>query len=319
MQKRLLGRSKIEVSALGLGCWAIGGPAWRADRPIGWGQVDDDQSIRAIHKALDMGVNLLDTSDSYGCGHSERVIARAIEGKRSRVVIATKFGFVTDENTRHITGESSKPEYIRSACEASLKRLNTDYIDLYQFHLGRSDDGPNVHGILEELVTAGKIRYYGWSTDSTDRARIFAQGQHCTAAQHSLNVFEGNTEILDICEQFDLASINKNPLSKGILTGKFNPDSTLPKDDVRCKWDFKQGDEADKLKKLDAIRQILTSGGRTLAQGALCWLWAKSKKTIPIPGFKTVTQVQDNAGALSFDPLTAVQMKEIDALLKQQT
>ncbi len=167
MLTRQLGRSGIQVSAMGLGCWAIGGPFWRDGQSHGWGQVDDDESIRAIHRALDLGVTFFDTADVYGCGHSERLLRRALAGRRDQVVIATKFGRVFDEQTRHILADDASPAYIRQACEASLRRLNTDYIDLYQLHLGDYDlaQAGIVRDTLEELVAAGKIRYYGWSTD----------------------------------------------------------------------------------------------------------------------------------------------------------
>ena len=166
--KRTLGRSGIEVSALGMGCWAIGGPLWDGETPIGWGDVDDEESIRAIHKALDLGVTLFDTANVYGAGHSERVLARAFEGRRSQVVIATKFNAIFDEATRQVSpGATTSPESIRSACEASLRRLNTDYIDLYQFHDNGypADKAAPIRDTLEGLVKAGKIRTYGWSTD----------------------------------------------------------------------------------------------------------------------------------------------------------
>ena len=123
--KRRLGKSDIQVSAMGLGGWAIGGPFWSGDNAVGWGKIDDNESIRAIHKALELGVTFFDTADVYGAGHSERVLARALEGKRDQVVIATKFGNMFNEETKHITGSDASPEYIRKACEASLKRLNT--------------------------------------------------------------------------------------------------------------------------------------------------------------------------------------------------
>jgi len=131
---RKLGRSGIEVSPMGLGCWAIGGPFWAGETPLGWGEVNDQESIRAIHAALDLGVTLFDTANVYGAGHSEKVLGRAFNGIRSRVVIATKFNAVFDEITRQVTGSDTSPAGIRTACEDSLRRLNTDYIDLYQFH-----------------------------------------------------------------------------------------------------------------------------------------------------------------------------------------
>lgn len=316
MQMRKLGKSGIAVSALGLGCWAIGGVTWRDGNPCGWSGADDRESVHGIQKALDLGLNFLDTADVYGCGHSEKLIAKAIKGKRERVVIATKFGFPIDPETRITSGERCDPGYIRTACDASLKRLKTDYIDLYQFHLGGSDEGEAVMAVLEELVDAGKIRYYGWSTDEPDRARVFAKGEHCTAIQQHFNVFGGNEETLRVCEQNNLASINRGPLAMGLLTGKFTPATKFPRDDVRHGWNLSEGGLSAQLKKMAALREILTSNGRTLAQGAICWLWAHSPVTIPIPGFKTVKQVEDNAGALAFDPLSKKEMEEIEKILQ---
>jgi len=319
MFTRTIGRSNITVSALGLGCWAIGGPFWRGENPVGWGQVDDVESLRAIQRALDLGITFFDTADVYGCGHSERLLGQALAGKRDKVVIASKFGNIFDEQTRHITGEDASPTYIRQACEASLRRLNTDYIDLYQLHLGNYDlvKAVEVRETLEALVAEGKIRAYGWSTDNPERARLFAAGPHCTAIQQRLNIFEGNAEVLAICEEFNLASINRGPLAQGLLTGKFTADSQLPADDVRHGWNLREGNLAQRLQKLDRLRTVLTRDGRTLAQAALGWLWARSRQTIPIPGFKTVKQVEENAAALSFGPLSQEQMSDIEQLLAE--
>lgn len=322
---RKLGRSGIEVSAVGLGCWAIGGPFWWDGTPVGWGEVDDEESIRAIHRGLDLGVNFLDTSDVYGTGHSERVIARALEGRRQQAVIATKFGNLFDETKRQMGGADASPEYIRRACEASLKRLNTDYIDLYQFHLNDydTDKAGEVRDTLETLVKEGKIRAYGWSTDFTDGARVFAEGPNCAAIQLDLNVLADNAAMIALCEAHNLAAINRGPLAMGLLTGKYPAGSSLPANDVRGKdspaWlqYFKDGKpNPDWLKRLESIREILTSNGRTLAQGALAWLWARSPQTLPIPGFKTIAQVEDNAGAMAFGPLSAAQMEEIEGELR---
>jgi aryl-alcohol dehydrogenase-like predicted oxidoreductase len=321
---RSLGRSGIQVSAMGLGCWAIGGPFWFGETPSGWGEVDDDESIRAIHAGLDLGINFFDTSDVYGTGHSERVLARAFEGRRSKIIIATKFGNTFDEANRQGTGSDASPAYIRSACDASLRRLNTDYIDLYQFHLNGypPEQAAPVRDTLEELVAAGKIRAYGWSTDFPNSARVFAQGAHCTAIQHDFNVLDGSSEIIPVCEEFNLASINRGPLAMGLLSGKYSAATTLGVDDVRGtkspSWMkfFKDGRPGHEwLEKLSAIRDILTSSGRTLSQGALAWLWARSDKTVPIPGFRTVAQVTENAGAMQHGPLTPDQMREIDVIL----
>ena len=325
--KRALGRSGIEVSALGMGCWAIGGPFWAGETPLGWGQVDDEESIRAIHAALDRGVTFFDTANVYGAGHSERVLGQALAGRRSQVVIATKFNAVFDETTRQVTGADTTPEGIRKACEDSLRRLNSDYIDLYQFHDNGypAEEAAPVRETLEGLVQAGKIRAYGWSTDFVDRAQVFAQGPKCTSIQLQLNVLDDNPAMIAFCEQQNLAAINRGPLAMGLLTGKYTPATVVSVDDVRGQkspeWMkyFKDGKpNPEWMAMREAILEILTSQGRTLAQGALAWNWGRSPQTIPIPGFRTVKQVEENAAALEYGPLTPEQMGQIDALLDRE-
>jgi len=322
---RKLGRSGIEVSALGMGCWAIGGPFWRGEMPLGWGIVDDQESARAVHRALDLGVNFFDTANVYGAGHSEVVLGQALAAKRKNVVIATKFNALFDETTRQVTGNSAEPADIRKACEDSLRRLNTDYLDLYQFHNGGfpADKAGSVLETLEELVSAGKIRAYGWSTDSAERAEAFAQGKNCTAIQMQLNVLSDNPDAIAVCEKYNLAAINRGPLAMGLLTGKYTLDTRPSSDDVRGEkspeWMtyFTNGKPNPQwLKKMEAVREILISSGRTLAQGALAWLWARSEQNIPIPGFRTAAQVEENCGALRFGPLASENLIEIEALLK---
>lgn len=323
--KRKLGRSGIEVSALGMGCWAIGGPFWSGETPLGWGAVDDAESIRAVQAAVDLGVNFFDTANVYGAGHSESVLGRALAGIRPRIVIATKFNAVFDEKTRHVTGSDASPAGIRQACEASLRRLNSDYIDLYQFHDNDfpADQAAPVRDTLEALVREGKIRAYGWSTDYPERAEVFAQGPRCTSIQLQLNVLDDNPVVVALCEKYNLAAINRGPLAMGLLTGKCTAETKPTADDVRGKkspdWMkyFKDGKPSPAfLGKRDAIREILVSQGRTVAQGALAWLWGRSPQTIPIPGFRTVAQVTENCGAMKFGPLTIAQMKEIEGLLR---
>ena len=322
--KRKLGRSGIEISALGMGCWAIGGPFWSGKTPQGWGEVDDEESIRAVHTALEMGVTFFDTANVYGAGHSERVLARAFAGRRDKVVIATKFNAVFDETTRQVTGSDTSPAGIGKACEESLRRLDTDYIDLYQFHDNGfpADKAAPVRETLEGLVKAGKIRAYGWSTDFPERAEVFAQGPKCATIQLQLNVLDDNPAMIALCEKYNLAAINRGPLAMGLLTGKYTAETKTSVDDVRGEkspeWMkyFKNGKpNPEWLVKRDAVREILTSNGRTVAQGALAWLWGRTPQTIPIPGFRTVEQVQENAAAMKFGPLTAGQMAEINQIL----
>jgi aryl-alcohol dehydrogenase-like predicted oxidoreductase len=324
--KRILGRSGIEISALGMGCWAIGGPFFSGETPQGWGQVDDAESTHAIHAALDHGVTFFDTANVYGAGHSERVLGAALGSKRSHVVIATKFNAVFDEATRQVTGSDSSPAGIRKACEDSLKRLGTDYIDLYQFHDNGfpAKDAQPVRDTLEELVKAGKIRAYGWSTDFVQSAEFFAGGEKCTSIQLQLNVLDDNAPMIALCEKHNLAAINRGPLAMGLLTGKYSTGTTVSIDDVRGQkspeWMkyFKNGTpNPEWLAMRDAIVEILTSNGRSIAQGALAWNWGRSPLTIPIPGFRTVKQVEENAGALQFGPLLPEQMAEVEKILKR--
>lgn len=324
MTTRILGRSGVQVSALGLGAWSISGPITRDGRPVSWGEVDDRESVAGLRRAVELGVTFFDTSDAYGAGHSERILGRAFAGKREEVVIATKFGNLYDESRRTLGGTDTSPEYIRRACDASLERLGTDYLDLYQLHCGTDSEAESlgIRDVLEELVEAGKIRAYGWSTDDTAQAEVFAGGAHCTAIQHDLNLLQDAPEMVVTCERHNLASINRGPLARGLLTGKYTSDSQLPADDLRSRnfgWmrHFVDGrPHRDSLAQLDAVRDILRSDGRSLAQGAIAWLWARSDRTIPIPGFKTVAQVEDNAGSLSHGPLTPDQLTEIEALLR---
>jgi len=332
MIKRRLGRSNLEVSAMGLGCWAIGGPwdwleADGSKGPVGWGQVDDAESIRAIHYALDAGINFFDTAANYGTGQSERILSQALADRRDKVVLATKFGYIVDEENRTVAETDDVAPRIRQECEDSLRRLKTDYIDLYQFHVNKfpAERAKEVRDVLETLVDAGKIRWYGWSTDNPEGARVFAQGSHCTAIQQMLNMSYGMPQILDmyqilnICEEHDLASINRTPLGMGMLTGKFKTNTTFPENDVRHGWDLQAERPAKYLQRAEAVQKMFSDVGdsRTLAQIALAWIWTRSERTIPIPGFKTMAQVKENIQALKFGLLSDEQMKKIDEIYER--
>jgi len=336
MLKRKLGRSGIEVSALGLGCMEIGGrmrdmeghhrenTAPGQEPMFFLGEVDDAQSIRTLEYALDAGVNFFDTAPAYGAGHSERVLGLAFAGRRDQVVIATKFGKLIDEQENWFGRYPNRTELIESIrreCEASLQRLGTDYIDLYQYHqleFNLLEYADEVIEILEGLVAEGKIRYYGWSTGDLECVRVFAQGEHYTATQHNYSVLKDAPEQLAICDDMDLASIARGILGMGFLTGKYTPEnytSLLAQDDYRHRV---ASSFIPLLDKLDKVREILTSQGRTIPQGALAWIWARSGRSIPIPGFRTFDQVKENIAAMEYGPLTREQMEEIDALLERQ-
>src|SRR5215469_2814704 len=185
MFTRRLGRSEIIVSAVGLGCWAIGGPFSWSGRAVGYGQVDDDESVRAIRRAVDLGITFFDTAALYGVGHSERILGRALRERRHEVVIATKFGAHFDEATGEIFDDRPVPEDVQPACEASLRRLQTDYLDVLQLHTGATPlvTACAIRDELEKLVATGKIRSYGWGAEVPEHARAFAEGPRCTCLQ----------------------------------------------------------------------------------------------------------------------------------------
>jgi aryl-alcohol dehydrogenase-like predicted oxidoreductase len=324
---RMLGRSGIEVSDVGFGCWAIGGPftdSTNGGVPVGWPHTNEAESVAAVRRAYELGITFFDTADVYGTGDSERVLGRALAGHRDQVVIATKFGNTFDAGRRTMTGQDVSAAYIRRACEQSLRRLGTDRIDLYQLHLGGlpAAQAQEVAGTLEELAADGTIRSYGWSTDDPERAASFTGRPHYAAVQHELNVLADAPAMLQVCDARDIASINRGPLAMGLLTGKYHAASRLPAGDVRGSggpsWMeyFTDGRPApEPLARLGAIREVLTSDGRTPAQGALGWLLARSPRTVPIPGIRTVAQAEQNAAMLRLGPLPAAAMAEIARLL----
>ena len=323
-----LGRTDIRLGPLGIGCWAIGGPVHGDDgHTIGWGQVDDEESVRGIRRAYDLGVRFFDTADTYGAGHSERLVARALEGHRDEVTVATKFGWTfAEDGSRRGTGMDVSPAYIRRACEASLRRLGGDAIDLYQLHVGRLPDAEAdaVVETLEGLQRAGLVRQFGWSADVAEQAARWAERGTCASLQFILNVFQETPGMVELCERHTMTAIIRSPLASGFLSGKYGPASRLPGDDWRAQaielgwgdlWNPDGSANPAWTARLDSLREVLTDGGRSLVQGALAWLWARSPVTVPIPGFKTVAQVEENVGAVRFGPLTPEQMRRIDEIL----
>ncbi|MGC4864161.1 aldo/keto reductase [Micromonospora sp. DT53] len=319
---RTLGRSGITVSAIGMGCWAVGGPLWGDDgQPFGWGEVDDAESIRTIHRALDLGVTLFDTASNYGAGHSERILGQALAGRRDDVVIATKFGNVSEEATRRALGTDASPSFAVRSLEDSLRRLGTDHVDLYQLHINALPvpAALDLVDTLEALVDQGKIRAYGWSTDDPTSAEAFAAaGPNCAAIQHDESVLRDNAAVLTVCDKHDLASLNRGPLAMGLLTGSTRAVGT---DDVRgrapewLEW-FTDGRPTPRwAARVDQVRAALTADGRTLAQGALGWLLARSPRTVPIPGLRTVAQAEENLATLALGPLNPDSYAEVERLL----
>ena len=321
----ILGRTGIKLSSLGLGCWPIGGAMFFQGLYDGYSRIDDDESIRALHAAFHEGVTFYDTADVYGAGHSERILGKAFSSQRDKVVLATKFGFGFNESTKWIYGEELRSEYIKLAAEASLKRLNTDYIDLYQLHCHPENPEVilSVVDCLESLVREGKIRSYGWSTDSVDAAKTFAVKKGCSAIQFEMNIFTDGSPMADFTRSESLSGIIRTPLAMGLLSGKYSSQSTLPEKDVRSSpfdWMkfFNHGRPREEyLKKLERIQDILRSGGRTMVQGALAYLWGRYHHIIPIPGFRTEAQAVENARAMQLGPLPEEAVKEIDEITER--
>jgi len=313
MQKRKLGRTEIEVNPLGLGCMRISPPFnWLDGGIIDFNAPDEAESIKLLHKAVDSGIDLFDTAIAYGAGQNEETLGKAFSRMRDKVVIVTKFGHRIDETTRTLmlTKKSQSPARYRKSntfpamikwqCEQSLRRLKTDYLDVYLCHVNIADNGEEMRESLEDLVKEGKIRSYGWSTDIAGNAEIMSKGKHCDVIELALNVMKPENEALEVCEKNSLAALIRSPLGGGIL-GK-ETDSLK---------------DADKIKQMNAIKEILRSEGRTVVQGALAWLWAKSDKTIPIPGFRSMEQLDGLLGALEYGPLSSNQMGEIEKIQKK--
>jgi aryl-alcohol dehydrogenase-like predicted oxidoreductase len=325
--ERRLGRSGIEVSALGIGTWVLGGPFSMQGRPVGWGEVDDEESVRVLRRAVDLGITLVDTADVYGAGHAERIIHRALGERRDDVGYATKWGNTYDEERRELTGTDPSPAYARRALEASLRRLGTDRVDVWQLHLSDLDPmlADDLVALCEQLVDEGLIRTYGWSTDDSARAERFAAGPRCSTVQCTLNVLDPAPAMLAAAGRHDLGVLARGPLAMGLLSDKVTADTVLGPGDVRhtspdwLAW-FRDGRPTPEyLARRDAVRDVLTSGGRTLTQGALAWLWAHDQRIVPIPGCRTVAQAEENAGALRLGPLAPEQYAEVERLLGRES
>jgi aryl-alcohol dehydrogenase-like predicted oxidoreductase len=320
---RRLGRTELTAGAIGIGTWAMGGPCFSpSGSPIGWGAVDDDESVAAVRRAMELGATLIDTADVYGAGHAEEVVGRAVAGHRDEVLIATKWGNRFDPVTRVADGQDDDPGYVRQAVLGSLGRLGTDRVDILQLHIrtsvGRALD---LAAQCEALLDEGLIRAYGWSTDDPARIEAFATAGRAGVVQHELSVLHDNAVVLDLCERYDLGSLNRSPLAMGLLSPKFTADSVLPADDVRgmapewLRW-FRDGRPSPRwLARRDAVADVLTSSGRSLVQGALAWICARSQRSIPIPGLRTVAQAEENLGTLAKPPLTAEEIGQIAELL----
>jgi len=295
MKQRQLGRSGLRVSALGLGCMGMS---------EFYGARDEAEAIATIHRALDLGVTLLDTADMYGRGHNEELVGRAIHDRRERVVLATKFGIVRSDDPLE-RGVSGKPEYVRQACEASLRRLGVEVIDLYYQH--RIDPNTPVEetvGAMADLVQAGKVRYIALSEAAPPTLRR-ACAVHPIAAlqtEYSLWSREPEAEILATCRELGIGFVAYSPLGRGFLTGKFKAFADLPPDDHRRKMPRFQGENFNQnLVLVRQIEELAAGRGCTPAQIALAWVLAQGDDIVPIPGTKRRTYLEENVGAITIE------------------
>ena len=322
---RRLGPGGPGVSALGVGTWALGGPFTAGGRDAGWGEVDDDVSVAALHAAFDAGVTLVDSAALYGCGHAERVVGRALAelsaDRRDRVVVATKFGNVMDEATRTAEGKDVSPAAVRAECEASLRRLGVEAIGLYQLHDGAGSraEAEDVVATLTQLVDDGWIRAFGTAQDQPEVIEAVAASPHCRSVQTQANVFGWDPQVLELAHAHGLAVLARSPLAMGLLSGKYGGDRRPAPGDVRLDtpwWTYFDDDAIQAwLGRLDRVRELLTVGGRTLVQGSLSYLWSVDAAIIPLPGIRTPEQAAENAGALAYGPLPDDVATEVTALL----
>ncbi len=305
MEARQLGTGGLRASALGLGCMGMS---------EFYGAQNDVESTATIGRALDLGVNFIDTADMYGVGRNEELVGRAIRGRRDEVVLATKFGNMRGADGSFL-GVNGRPEYVRAACDASLQRLGVEVIDLYYQH--RVDPQVAIEetvGAMADLVQAGKVLFLGLSEAAAETIRR-AHALHPIAAlqsEYSLWTRDVETEILPVCRELGIGFVPYSPLGRGFLTGQFRQAADLPADDRRRQFPrFQDENFAHNLKLVERVEEIAVERGCQPSQLALAWLLAQGTDIVPIPGTKRRTYLEENVGALAVE-LSADDLQRIN-------
>ncbi len=307
MKTRELGRSGLAVSALGLGCMGMS---------EFYGAHDEQEAMATIHLAMDLGINFLDTADAYGPFTNEQLVGRAIQGHRDEVVLATKFGNVRDAAGRFL-GVNGRPEYVMAACDASLRRLHVNTIDLYYQH--RVDPNTPIEdtvGAMERLVEQGKIRYLGLSEAAIDTLRRAHAVHQITALQTEYSLWSRDPEdgILDACRELGIGFVAYSPLGRGFLASRFKSFDDLAPDDWRRASPRFQGENFQKnLDLVERIKDMAAEKGCTPAQLALAWVLAQGEDIVPIPGTKRRQYVRENVGALDVE-ITTEDLERLDEI-----
>ena len=315
-----------EIAPLGMGCWPIGGPMFSGNEPLGYANADDAESIRTIHAALAAGITLFDTAAAYGAGHAERLLARALKG-RADALIVTKIGIAVDEASRQLTGDETAPETVIPAIDRCLSRLERDRIDLLLLHQNALPvaQAEAIFDRMDKAQQTGKIRAYGWSTDFSKSVSAVAHREGFVAVEHAMNVLLDASAMQAVASERTITALIRSPLAMGLLTGKYGAETVMRADDIRSTSNPKTAyfrdarANPDFLATFDLVRDLLQTGGRSLTQGALCWLWAKGGENIPIPGARTVDQIEGIAGALEFGALPKGVMTQIETLIARES